>query len=201
MITLADMQNHFSLDLRSNSVAAVDAELLEAGISVDVQGRSFNHGLIRFHSSASRPRWTEIIKDHIRLSPSETLPLFFDWEGKNIFYHRESGRTFFVDPSANDVDWLTQSIAELLDKVCSDEGPDILNEEDFEAARQHLGEPSLGFEECVGFVLPLFLGGSEEPSNREVADMEVYWEINRQLTEQTKDLRAGISIEGIKLKD
>lgn len=201
MITLVDMQNHFSLDMRPRTVVAVDAELLEAGISVDLQGRSFNHGLIRFHSSVSRPLWARIIKDHIRLNPSETLPLFFDWEGKNIFYHRESGRTYFVDPSTNEVDWLTESIPELLEKVCSDEGPDILDEEDFEVARQHLGEPSLGFDECMGFVLPLFLGGSEEPSNREVTDMEVFWEINRQLAEQTKDLTVGTAIEGIELKD
>lgn len=201
MIALADMQNHFSLDLCPGTVTAVDNELLDAGISVDLQGRSFNHGLIRFHSSTSRPRWAGIIKNHIRLSPSETLPLFFDWEGRNVFFHRESGRTYFVDPSTNEVDWVTQSIVELLEKICSNEGPDVLDEEDFEAARRHLGGPSLGFDECIGFVLPLFLGGSEEPSNREVTDMEVFWEINRQLTEQTNDLQVGTPIEGIELKD
>jgi hypothetical protein len=40
------------------------------------------------------------------------------------------------------------------------------------------------------FKQPLSLGGADEVSNYEVTDMEVYWEINRQIFLQIRNLSA-----------
>ena len=39
----------------------------------------------------------------------------------------------------------------------------------------------IGLEDCVGYKIPLFLGGNDEISNLEITDMEIYWGICGQL--------------------
>ena len=201
MVSLAEMQNHFSVDPVPGPVAIPSDELLKAGIATDIQGRSFDNGLVRFHCRASLERWTGIIRDRIRPSTSDILPLFFDWEGRQFFHHEEGARTYFFDPATKEIDWLTKSASELLGRICSDEGRDVLGAEVFEAARQHLGGPVLGYDECIGFVLPLFLGGDEAPSNREISNLEVFWEVSRQISEQISDVPDGTRVAGFDLKE
>ncbi|WP_431278627.1 T6SS immunity protein Tdi1 domain-containing protein [Leifsonia poae] len=55
----------------------------------------------------------------------------------------------------------------------------------------------LAFDECVGYEVPLFLGGGDEIDNLQVADMEVYWTLTGQLRVATHDLRPGRSVSEI----
>ncbi len=52
--------------------------------------------------------------------------------------------------------------------------------------------PSYG--ECVGFKVPLFLGGQDSFDNLEVSDLEVYWSISGQLLSQIRDLPNGTQV-------
>jgi hypothetical protein len=47
---------------------------------------------------------------------------------------------------------------------------------------------SINYKECIGYKVPLFLGGKDTTDNFEIADLEVYWEITCQLYHQVKDL-------------
>ena len=40
---------------------------------------------------------------------------------------------------------------------------------------------SIGFEQCVGYRVPLFLGGRDELENLELIDVDVYWTLTGQL--------------------
>ena len=53
--------------------------------------------------------------------------------------------------------------------------------------------------ECVGFKVPLFLGGDGAVENLEVTDEETYWSIFGQLKAKTKDLPPGTGIAGIRI--
>jgi hypothetical protein len=51
--------------------------------------------------------------------------------------------------------------------------------------------------ECVGYDIPLFLGGADEVPNLTRTDMGVYWSICGQLRNGTRNLPAGATISGV----
>jgi hypothetical protein len=48
--------------------------------------------------------------------------------------------------------------------------------------------------QCVGYKIPLFLGGEDGPDNFEISDLDVYWHITAQLIEKTKGLPIGTPV-------
>lgn len=55
----------------------------------------------------------------------------------------------------------------------------------------------LGREQCVGYGVPLFLGGNDDIENLEVMDVDVYWTLSGQLRHGTIQLPPGASISGV----
>ncbi|TMJ17221.1 MAG: DUF1851 domain-containing protein [Alphaproteobacteria bacterium] len=56
------------------------------------------------------------------------------------------------------------------------------------------GGDAPAYDQCVGYKQPLFLGGTDDVSNLEVSDFEVYWSICAQLLDQTRHLPPGTRI-------
>lgn len=57
----------------------------------------------------------------------------------------------------------------------------------------------LAFDQCVGYKIPLFLGGEDDVHNLEVSDMEVYWSLMGELRLATMNLAPGTRISGIEI--
>lgn len=53
--------------------------------------------------------------------------------------------------------------------------------------------------DCVGYRVPLFLGGKDTVENLEVIDLEVYWSVCGQLRQGTRTLPAGASIREVSI--
>ena len=64
-------------------------------------------------------------------------------------------------------------------------------------ARAPAGLLLLELAQCVGYKMPLFLGGKHVLENLEVIDIDVYWSISGQLRQRTKTLPPGSSIRRI----
>lgn len=62
------------------------------------------------------------------------------------------------------------------------------------------GEPP-HYEQCVGYKVPLFLGGSDDVANLQLTDLEVYWSISAQLLAKARSLPAGTRIAGVSIRD
>lgn len=62
------------------------------------------------------------------------------------------------------------------------------------------GEPPR-YHQCVGYNVPLFLGGTDEVSNLQVMDLEVYWTISAQLLEKVRDLPVGTPVARVTISD
>jgi len=62
------------------------------------------------------------------------------------------------------------------------------------------GSPAPRRDQCVGYRIPLFLGGKDDLENLEVTDMEVYWAITGQLLAQTSGLGLGTPIKGLSIE-
>lgn len=55
----------------------------------------------------------------------------------------------------------------------------------------------LNASECVGYKVPLFLGGKDEVENLERADASVYWHLTAQMFLKIRDLPPGTTVRGI----
>jgi hypothetical protein len=60
---------------------------------------------------------------------------------------------------------------------------------------------SVGFSECVGYRVPLFLGGKDQVDNLEIIDLDVYWTIVGQLRTGSRKLPKGTTIRRIATSD
>ncbi|UCH73465.1 MAG: DUF1851 domain-containing protein [Rhodospirillales bacterium] len=52
-------------------------------------------------------------------------------------------------------------------------------------------------DQCVGYKVPLFLGGQDTVENLELTDLAVYWEISSQLIAETRNLPPGTPVKGV----
>ena len=50
----------------------------------------------------------------------------------------------------------------------------------------HPDTVALEHSDCVGYLVPLFLGGEDTIENLEVVEFEVYWSVLSQILEQTR---------------
>lgn len=48
------------------------------------------------------------------------------------------------------------------------------------------GGEAVNYGQCIGYKIPLFLGGKDEISNLEISDMDVYWTVLAQFKSQIK---------------
>jgi hypothetical protein len=48
------------------------------------------------------------------------------------------------------------------------------------------GGAAPAYDQCIGYRIPLYLGGADETSNLELSDFDVYWTLSAQLLEQLK---------------
>jgi hypothetical protein len=59
----------------------------------------------------------------------------------------------------------------------------------------------LRFSQCVGYEVPLFLGGSDTIDNLAVTDIDVYWTIMGQLRSRARGLEPGTRIRSVEGSD
>jgi Domain of unknown function (DUF1851) len=52
--------------------------------------------------------------------------------------------------------------------------------------------------QCVGYQVPLFLGGKDSLENLEITDLDVYWSLSGQLRQGTWVLPPGTAVVQVK---
>lgn len=59
---------------------------------------------------------------------------------------------------------------------------------------------ALGFDQCAGYRVPLFLGGDDAVANLGQSDIDVYWSLMGQLRLKAQGLQPGLPISAIELE-
>lgn len=57
------------------------------------------------------------------------------------------------------------------------------------------------YDQCVGYKVPLYLGGADDVSNLELSDFEVYWGVSAQLLAKARVLPKGTAIGDVTIGD
>ncbi len=166
-------------------------------------GKTFNEGLYRIHSVDQVSKWNIIVSDAFPKFAGHFLCFSYDWLGRHfaldlnriennepliLMFEPGTGEAFEIDATFKG--FHNEQLTEYLDAALA---VNFFNEWKQETNRILLPE------QCVGYRVPLFLGGEDSVSNLGLSDMEVYWDICGQLINKIQEAQLGTKIENITL--
>ena len=155
-------------------------------------GMSFNHGRYRIFSVDDVSYWNGMV---LRAFPSffgRVTCFAIDWLGR--VFATDTARLEGLHPG---VVMFQPGTAEVLEIPCNVETfheNELVQyrEEALAASFYHQwidgGGVPPNARQCIGYKIPLFLGGADAVDNLEVSDLDVYWTISAQLIQKTRGL-------------
>lgn len=175
-----------------------------AALAPRVAGINLGGGLLRFVNQAGGPIAQQAVNEAFPQFSERAVPFARDWLGRHFALDRarKAGETLallLLEPGSGEVFEIDDTFEEFLDGDLI-EAPDTYLESDLFDSWLRAGGGVPNAEQCVGFKVPLFLGGSGSVENLELSDVQVYWGICGQLWAATKDLPTGTSITGAELE-
>jgi hypothetical protein len=166
-------------------------------------GASFNRGLYRVHDVRSIPRWNQVVGEAFPEVARRIHCFAWDWLGRQfaidgarqvhgqpLLLMLEPGSGLVLEVPATFLAFHNQEIVD---------DPDGILAASLFAEWQATADEILSPTACVGFKVPLFLGGIEDPSNLEATDGEVYWSVCGQVWNQVRHLPPGTPIGSVRL--
>jgi hypothetical protein len=156
------------------------AELARIG-----SGITFGDGVLRVHSHDESLRARRLVASMFR-EYADVVPIAKDWLGRQFaldFAGVGAGapRLLLIEPGSAEAFDVECGITQLFDVEMVDDPATFLATDLFAGWRRAGGETPLS-SQCVGFKVPLFLGGEGDVSNLELSDEDVYWTLMGQLS-------------------
>ena len=133
-------------------------------------GTQYGDGLFTSFSNADVEKWTAITEDAYPGLKGKIKPLREARKGQVLMLEIGTGMALEIPCTLEE--FLDEEII-----LCTDA---CLAKSFYEEWRS-LGNPAPAYSQCVGYKVPLFLGGVDDATNLEISDMEVYWGLMSQL--------------------
>lgn len=170
-------------ELRLENVAGYN-ELTRVG-----SGISFGAGILRVHSADEASRARGLVQ---QVFPGyvDIVPVAKDWLGRQFALDFAGTdprfpRLLLFEPGSAEVFDVECGIEQLFDvEIVADPVTFLASDLFSEWQGERCAVPQSG--QCVGFKVPLFLGGASSVENLEIGDEEVYWSILGQLHAKLK---------------
>jgi hypothetical protein len=169
-------------------------------------GCTFNGGLYRVHTAETSEALFGLVAEEFPSFREQITCFGFDWLGRQFALdanRREGAEPLVLMFEADTAKALKiPTTFNQFHDVEIIEYPDpALAIEFFRQWQQanHDSKP-LKHEECVGFKVPLFLGGSDTVDNLELTNLQVYWSLTGQLWRATRPLPAGTPIRDVQIE-
>jgi Domain of unknown function (DUF1851) len=190
--------------------AWLDPRLRAATGYEDLAGRfagcTFENGLYRLHDAESGPRAAALVAEAVPTIAARSCPFAYDWLGRQFAVDAqrvEAGESLvlLIEPgtgTALEVPMTFESFHENLDDYRE---PALAGSLFLEWAQTNPDRLPLKRTECVGYRVPLFLGGPDTVDNLDVSDLEVYWSLYGQLYQRTRGLQPGTAVGGVSIRD
>ncbi len=189
-------------DADQASAASADFGVENLGRVVDaLGGKTFNHGLYRVLATKQIPAATQAMEEVFPEYRGRIVPFAFDWLGRHFasdLARVENGQpqVLMLEVGAGEAMEIPASVLDFHNVELVDFANDALAVPFWRQWRSH-NPTDLGFTECVGYKVPLFLGGPDVLANLEVIELSVYVEICGQLRNKVRTLPAGQSIRRV----
>ncbi len=160
-------------------------------------GKEFGNGVFKVFKKEEAEKWNGVVKEMFPDFEEKFLLFGYDWLGR--FYATDATESIILvfDPSTNDIMDLENQFDFFVNKTLLKNANDILALKLYKKYLKNNNKPS--FANCVGYKVPLFLGGEDVLENFEETDMEVYWSISAQIIAQIKGKADGTVVDGFSI--
>lgn len=169
----------------------------------EFNGATFDAGLYRLHTVEEVSAWSSIATAAFPQFSDRIECFASDWLGRVFALDRK--RAVAGEPGVMILEPGTGQTLEVPANFLSFHCEELIRHADaalaLDAYREWRRHDTLPLERtvCIGYKIPLFLGGDDTVENMERIDMEVYWETCAQLIRQVQNLPEGTSIKEISL--
>jgi hypothetical protein len=166
-----------------------------------VAGLPLCGGLLRIVGSSEGRLASVFVREGFSEFASRAVPFAVDWIGRVVAI--DQGRSpglLLIEPGSGDVFEIDESFADYFNVDVVDD-PDTFLAADLFQDWQSAGGRLPGDGECVGFKVPLFLGGAGAASNLELTDLGVYWSFAAQLRARAQGLPSGARIGVVDIQE
>ncbi|WP_137935470.1 T6SS immunity protein Tdi1 domain-containing protein [Mesorhizobium comanense] len=161
-------------------------------------GASFGRGLYRIVRARDLSVWNDRITLGFPAFAGRITCFGYDWLGRTFAVDTE--RTEEGEPGVVMFEPGTGEALEVPANVRTfhemelDEYRDAALASNFHATWLANGGAEPAYDQCIGYNVPLFLGGKDGEENLELTDLEVYWHISAQLIAKARGLPPGTRI-------
>lgn len=162
-------------------------------------GNTFKDGLYRIHNVDEIDKWNNIVNGTFPEFADFIICFAYDWLGRHFaldLRRKENNEPLIImlEPGTGEAleiptTFMTFHEEELIEYQDSALAADFFKE--WKAKNEEI----LLSNQCVGYRIPLFLGGKDSIENLVLSDMEVYWETCGQLRNKARDLSIGTPIK------
>ena len=164
-------------------------------------GSTFEGGLYRIHDAASSATILEAVEEAFPKLHKPVICFGFDWLGRQFALDPTRGtpgdpEVLLLEPGTGEALEVPVTFSAFHDFGLSEFRDACLLPDFFSEWNAIVDNKEPAFNECVGYTLPLFLGGEDIVTNLELTNMDVYWAITSQLLRATRHLPPGTSISG-----
>ncbi|WP_102193370.1 T6SS immunity protein Tdi1 domain-containing protein [Microbacterium aurantiacum] len=174
-----------------------------ADYCAEFAGASFDGGLYRVHNAESASKAGDLLRGAFPDFAKRIVPFGYDWLGRQFAFDfgrmREAEpQILLLEPGTGQALEIPTTFMEFCEVELTTETNAALAVEFFDewsmrTSRTH----ALTREQCVGYVVPLYLGGSDTVENLSITQLDVYWELCGQMLRSTRALQVGASIASV----
>ena len=153
-------------------------------------GCSFGDGIYRVVTRDSTERWTRAVTYAFPAFTGRLNVFGFDWLGRAFAIdskrlHEGMGAIVLLEPGTGQALEIPQNIEGFHNDELVNFKEEALAASFLEQWRD-VGGQAPSFSQCIGYKVPLFLGGSDTVDNLVVSDLDVYWSVSSQLLEKLR---------------
>jgi Domain of unknown function (DUF1851) len=167
-------------------------------------GCSFNDGMYRLLDAHSGPRAQQWLGEGFPEMADRARPFALDWLGRqfavDVARRDDDGEplVLLLEPGTGEALEVPLPFAAFHDQELVDYADAALAASLFAKWRQrHADDVPLPPDRCVGYRVPLFLGGTDDVDNLDIVDLDVYWSLMGQLRRAAMKLPPGTPVRDI----
>lgn len=148
-------------------------------------GMTFGDGLYRLLEIKDIPYWNKVIAMAFP-SLSKVNCFGYDWLGR-LFASNHDDEVLMFEPGTGEILHLGCNFYSFHEQEIPRYHEACLASNFFNEWREYHGE-LIGHDQCVGYIIPLFLGGEDVINNLELTSMDVYWHISSLLIKKISNI-------------
>jgi hypothetical protein len=165
-------------------------------------GSTFDDGIYRVHTAESAAVSNELIDAGFKEFGGMTPAFGFDWLGRQFAADLRTPTNdppvLMFEPGSGEVLEIPVTTSRFHDYELIESKEAALAARFFEEwSDRNSSSLPVSFDACVGYKVPLFLGGSDTVDNLTVTDLDVYWTIVSQLRLGVRGMAPGTPISSV----